>query len=157
MMLKLCQNDLEIDVRRDKLDPAHRVAGSSNNLKFFRERRKLDPKKILINENIRKENHKLLLHLKRRCPEEVSVYSVDGATIARTSDWDYRIKRKEDVEKYGLTMISMILRLPRTKKLLSTEHLSSCLYIYHCSLNIIVQQHQQAVEEPYFSLHFSYG
>lgn len=132
-MLKLCQNDLEIDVRRDKLDPAHRVAGSSNNLKFFRERRKLDPKKILINENIRKENHKLLHHVKKRCPEEVSVYS----------DWDYRIKRKENVEKYGLTMMSTILRLPRTKKLLSTEHLSSCLYIYHCSLNIIVQQHQQ--------------
>lgn len=142
MMLKLCQNDLEIDVRRDKLDPAHRVAGSSNNLKRRRRRRK--------------ENHKLLLHLKKRCPEELSVYSVDGAIIARTSDWDYRIKRKEDVEKYGLTMISMILRLPRTKKLLSTEHLSSCLYIYHCSLNIIVQQHQQAGEEPYFSLHFSY-
>lgn len=98
-MLKLCQNDLEIDVRRDKLDPAHRVAGSSNNLKFFRERRKLDPKKILINENIRKENHKLLHHVKKRCPEEVSVHS----------DWDYRIKRKEDVEKYGLTMMSTIL------------------------------------------------
>ena len=125
LVLKLCQNDLEINVARDELDRAHRVgkpkdsrdgqtlppphamivklAGYSAKMKFFRARRKLGPKKIFINEDLTKENHKLLLHVKKQCPEGVSVYSVDGTIMVRTSDRVYRIKRKEDLEKYGLT------------------------------------------------------
>ena len=126
-MLNLCQNDLEISVTRDELDRAHRVgkpkeprdcqtlpppramivklAGYSTKMKFFRARRKLGPKKIFINEDLTKENHKLLLHVKKTCPEGVSVYSVDGSIMARTLDRVYRIKRKEDLEKYGLTAL----------------------------------------------------
>lgn len=124
-MLKLCQNDLEMNVTRDELDRAHRegkpkepldgqilppphamiikLAGYSPKMKFLRARRKLGPKKILINEDLTKENHRLLLHLKKRCTEGVSIYSVDGTIMARTSDRVYRIKGKEDPEKYGLT------------------------------------------------------
>ena len=124
VVLKLCQNDLDTIVTRDELDRAHRVgkpkeprdgqsspppramivklAGHSAKMKFFRARRKLGPKKIFINEDLTKEDHKLLLHVKKRCPEGVSVYSVDGSIMARTSDRVYRIKRMEDLEKYGL-------------------------------------------------------
>lgn len=80
-----------------------KLAGYSRKMKFFRARRKLGPKKILINEDLTKENHILLLHVKKRCTEGVSIYSVDGTIMARTSDRVYRIKRKEDPEKYGLT------------------------------------------------------
>jgi len=79
-----------------------KLAGHSAKMKFFRARPKLGPKKIFINEDLTKENHKLLLHVKKRCPEGVSVYSVDGSIMARTSDRVYRIKRMEDLEKYGL-------------------------------------------------------
>ena len=124
VVLKLCQNDLDINVTRDELDRAHRVgkpkksrdgqtspppramivklAGHSVKMKFFRARRKLGPKRIFINEDLTKENHKLLLYVKKRCPEGVSVYSVDGSIMARTSDRVYRIKRKEDLEKFAL-------------------------------------------------------
>ena len=124
VVLKLCQNDLDINVTRDELDRAHRVgkpkksrdgqtspppramivklAGHSVKMKFFRARRKLGPKRIFINEDLTKENHKLLLYVKKRCPEGVSVYSVDGSIMARTSDRVYRIQRKEDLEKFAL-------------------------------------------------------
>ena len=124
-VLKLCQNDLEINGTRDELDHAHRIgkpkksrdgqtsppprtmivklAGYSTKMKFFRARRKLGPKKMFINEDLTKENHKLLLHVKTYCREGVSVYTVGGSIIARSSDRVYRVKRKEDLEKFGLT------------------------------------------------------
>ena len=118
-------------------------------MNFFRARRKLGPKNIFINEDLTKENHKLLLHVKKTCPEGVSVYSVDGSIMARTSDRVYRIKRKEDLKKYGLTALDAevaeneeIVEQDGLKTVFSIEHSFFCLFIYSCRFNIFMQQQQ---------------
>ena len=124
VVLSLCVNDLGINVSREELDRAHRVgrqkdarqgqtspppcamivklAAHRTKMKFMKARRNLAPKKIFINEDLTKANHKLLLYVKKHVPEGVSVYSVDGTIMARSSDRVYRIHRRDDLVKFGL-------------------------------------------------------
>ena len=124
-VLNLCQNELEIQVRRDELDRAHRVdkpreaeVGSGNSptramivklcgygtkLKFMKARWGLRSKQIYINEDLTKVNHDFLLRVKKSCIDGVAVYTVDGNVMARCSTTKrvYRIDKIDDLKSHG--------------------------------------------------------
>lgn len=114
-------------MRREDLDRVHRVGkpkvaeegsvdppapraiilklnGHETKMKFMKSRQGLRGKRIFINEDLTKPNHELLLYAKDNRVEGVVVYSIDGTVMARspTTNRVYRIKKKEDLVRYGL-------------------------------------------------------
>lgn len=73
-------------------------------MKIMKARRILNVKNIFINEDLTKINHELLLYVRKNCIEGVTVYSVDGIVMARSSNTGrtYRILKKEDLVKCDL-------------------------------------------------------
>ncbi len=81
-----------------------KLNGYFTKLKFMRGKRNLSGKRIYINEDLTKINHRLLLNVKELCSPGVKVYSVDGTVVARKQDRVYRIKSIGDLVKYGLNV-----------------------------------------------------
>jgi hypothetical protein len=131
IVIDLCKDELKIDVTSDDIDRAHRVGklkqadaltvgegqaspqpramivklnGYFTKLKFMRAKRNLSGKRIYINEDLTKINHRLLLNVKELCSPGVKVYSVDGTVVARKQGRVYRIKSIDDLVKYGLNV-----------------------------------------------------
>ncbi|CAB3991401.1 Hypothetical predicted protein [Paramuricea clavata] len=121
IVIDLCKDELKIDVTSDDIDRAHcvrklkqanalnvgegqassqprailvKLNGYFTKLKFMRGKRNLSCKRIYINEDLTKINHRLLLNVKELCSPGVKVYSVDGTVVARKHDRVYRIKEK---------------------------------------------------------------
>ena len=128
VLLAFCENDLKIPVTREEIDRAHRVdkvkmpqvgqdeppprpmivklAGYSTKMKFMRVRRNLGGKKMFVNEDLTKINHKFMMHIKEQCPEGVSVFTVDGAVRVRSSNGVFCVTKSEDLAKYRLTEVA---------------------------------------------------
>ena len=59
--------------------------------------------KIYINEDLTRENLRLLKQCHKSCGESSKVYSIDGKIIVRSADDKiYRVKSKKDLLKFGL-------------------------------------------------------
>ena len=127
-LLAFCENDLKISVTREEIDRAHRVgkvktpregqdeaplrpmivnlAGHSTKMKFMRAKRNLGGKKMFVNEDLTKINHKFMMHIKEQCLEGVSVSTVDSAVRVRSSNGVFRVTKSEDLAKYRLTEVA---------------------------------------------------
>ena len=79
-----------------------KLNGYFTKLKFMRAKINLSDKRIYINEDLTKINHRLLLNVKELCSQGVKVYSVDGTVVAIKQDPVYRMKSIDDLVKYGL-------------------------------------------------------
>ena len=86
---------------REELDRVHRVGkqntagevgpraiiaklrGHSTKMKFMKSRKNLVEEKIYINEDLTRENLRLLKQCRKSCGESTKVYSIDGRIIVR--------------------------------------------------------------------------
>ena len=129
VLLAFCENDLKISVTREEIDRAHRVgkvktpregqdeppprpmivklAGHSTKMKFMKAKRNLGGKKMFVNEDLTKINHKFMMHIKEQCPEGVSVFTIDGVVRVRSSNGVFRVTKSEDLAKYSLTEVAV--------------------------------------------------
>ena len=82
------------------------LAGYSTKMKFMRARRNLGGKKVFVNEDLTKINHKLMMHIKEQCPEGVSVFTVDGTVRVWSFNGVFRVTKSEDLAKYRLTEVA---------------------------------------------------
>ena len=121
IILNLCQGKLNIVCTREELDRVHRVGkqntageagpraiiaklrGHSTKMKFMKSRKNLVEEKIYINEDLTRENLRLLKQCRKSCGESTKVYSIDGKIIVRGADDKiYRVKSMKDLLKFGL-------------------------------------------------------
>lgn len=81
-----------------------KLRGHDTKMKIVKTHRNLQGSNIFINEDLTKLNHKFLMYVRNKSTDGVAVYSMAGTVMTQSSGSNrvYRIKKKDDLVKYGL-------------------------------------------------------